>query len=129
MSKQKHYEVPNKEDWDRKEYLDAKKRLSEVTGEPFQPHVFCYNCKKLIEDRMLHVVQFGKSCACNTCYTKKGWGKLRRQVAKFAIPTNLQDQFYDMGELVDGEPPDVEKSVDTGAMPSNNENTDAPLKP
>lgn len=93
MKKIKTFEAPNKKDWEKKEFLAAKKALSEVTGEPYSPFVFCYSCKKQVETFVLHVVNFGKDVACGTCYRKK-WSKIKTRMAKFAIPDKL-DPFFD----------------------------------
>lgn len=126
----KFFEAPNKENWDRKEYLEGRKKLSDLTKKPFSPFIFCYNCKKEIKTSIVPVVNFGKDPCCNTCYVKNGWAKIRTRIAKFPIPTEFQDQFYDLGE--ERSPDDVDKSVDTGGdvkAPEMESGLDAPLKP
>lgn len=41
---------------------------------------------------MIHVVNFGKEVACDSCFNKK-WAKMRDRIAKFAIPKALEDNF------------------------------------
>lgn len=94
MKKIKTFEAPNKQNWEKKEFLDARKALAKITGKHYDPFVFCYLCKKQVETSVLHVVNFGKDVACRTCYSKK-WAKVKTRIAKFAIPEELDEHFED----------------------------------
>ncbi len=85
----KFYEVPNKEQWMRMDFLEGKKRLAEYLKKPTPTmHIFCSYCRKEIPDMVINVVEFGKKQACRTCYQKK-FAKIKQRWAKFEYPPDL----------------------------------------
>lgn len=101
LDKIKTYEADLKKDWEKREYLLARQELCKLTGEVYSPFIFC-KCGKAIETAMVHVVEFGKSVACGTCYGKR-WSKLKNRKVKFAVPQELAEDFHDKDDVP---PPD-----------------------
>lgn len=94
MEKIKTFEADLKKDWEKRDYLEARKELCKLTGEVFSPFIFC-KCGRQVETPMVHVVDFGKSVACGTCFRKR-WSKIRNRKAKFAVPKELAHDFEEM---------------------------------